>query len=156
VAGLAADPRRDIHIRFELDRSGLLRVLVEHLGSDVSAEQVIERAGAVRRAELASLPAVRLDDATIALAADADDAASPMDAAATPDPETSPPPADGTDDAADDRSELLARATTLLAADTLDAEDRADLERARAAATDAADATATERLAELLYFLDEP
>ncbi|MFW5858791.1 MAG: Hsp70 family protein [Planctomycetota bacterium] len=161
VTGLGDSLQMEIHFRFDLDRSGLLRVSVEHLGSGVSVERVIERGDdGIRRIELGEIPAVRLDDAAVVLAADDTDFAPPA-SALTVDDQTDA--ATGADVVSLDRvaapavevadDDAIVRAQDLLASDGLDGPDREELQQTLAAVT-AREAGAHQQLVDLLYFLE--
>ncbi len=152
VEGLDASPELEVHCRFELDRSALLRVTVEHMASGISAERMIEQGrGATRRAEIGELAAVRLDEAQ-PVRSEAD---TPDDTALPAASEEATEPAEGTGASVGDPDldPVLIRARELLTGEDLTAADRDDLER-HCADFRAGEQGARERLADLLYFLE--
>ena len=148
--GLSAN--REVHCRFDIDRSGLLQVSVRDLGSGKEENRVIERPRPVARSGLADLAAVRLaapeevDEDNVVDAWDGE--APPVEdgPAAESSGEPAPPSVSAGDDV------LLAQAEVLLARPDLDAADREEL-TIRLAGARAGEAEATARLRDLVYFL---
>ena len=141
----------EVHCRFELDRSGLLRVVVADLGSGTAIERTIDRPDAARRGDPADLAAmisagpgsIAIDEAEDAWAANRPQ---PTERAGDGGPESAPPaaPASGS---------LVDQAEKMLAKPTLNDADRADLVQHLAAAR-AGDPQAVDRLRDLIYFLE--
>ena len=143
---LGVSESREIHCRFELDRSGLLQVVVTDLGSGKALTRTIERPRPVARAGIADLGSVRLVGASNLGDVQAEAGAWEAEHA---EPETAAPAAAPTEDAGDD---LVAQAEALLARGDLDPADREEL-LARLAGTRAGDGEAKARLKDLVYFL---
>jgi molecular chaperone DnaK (HSP70) len=153
---------REVHCRFDIDRSGLLQVSISDLGSGESESRVIERPRSVQRADLANLATVRLDapedvgedeheDAWDGVAPDeslplaGDSTAHPGDESAEEDSASA-----GAADSA--LAPLIAQAQALLARGDLDPADREEL-TIRMAGIATGDAEARARLSDLVYFL---
>jgi molecular chaperone DnaK len=153
---------REVHCRFDIDRSGLLQVSISDLGSGKSESRVIERPRAVQRADLANLATVRLDapeevgedEHEDAWDGVAPDESLPLAGASIAQPGAAPAAEDsdgagGADSAIDP---LIAQAGGLLARSDLDPADREEL-TIRLAGITAGDAEARARLSDLVYFL---
>ncbi len=140
--GLGSSATREVHCRFDIDRSGLLQVSVTDLGSGKAVARSIERPRPLARAGLADLGSVHLAGAVDLGQAEAEDDAWRAEHAI----DEAEPSAVAADDG------LEAQAEMLLAREDLDPGDREEL-LARLAATRDGDADARARLKDLVYFL---
>lgn len=146
---LGQNKNREVHCRFDIDRSGLLQVSITDLGSGKSESRVIERPRPAQRANLADLETVRLD-APENISADEHvdewDGVAPSAHEFVAESESAPATPAGLD------PDLIARAEALLAREDIDPADREEL-IIRLTSVRAGNLDEAARLRDLVYFL---
>ncbi|MBA3846139.1 MAG: Hsp70 family protein [Planctomycetes bacterium] len=147
--GLGSSETREVHCRFDIDRSGLLQVAVTDLASGVNITRTIERPRPVQRTGMADLGSVRIVDA---LELGEGDAEAGDWEALRPDPGPSQVDEDEASGEGGDDAALAQQVEDLLARSDLDQSDRDEL-AARLTSARAGDAAAQARLRDLVYFL---